>query len=107
MADFAVAHRPFRQADIEAAGVDQSRRILAHQAIGDGMFGEKNCVGLVPLWKRIFTPTVPNDDNQRADIQTSHDFLSLSTPSSYPKRDIFSRGADTTASESAKGNPTY
>ena len=47
--DLAVAHRPFGQADVEAAGVDQRVRILGHQPVGDRMLREVDGVGVVPL----------------------------------------------------------
>src|SRR5580658_6549513 len=59
---FTVAHRPFGQADIEAAGVNQRVGILRHQPIGHRMLGQEDRVGPVPLRMRILTPSVADDD---------------------------------------------
>ena len=66
------------QADIKAARVDQRRWILRHQLVGDGMFGEIDGVGLVPLRIRIFSPAITDDQNEGAFhflpfVDTKHD----------------------------------
>jgi len=63
MTDFAVAHRPFGQADIEAAGGDERRRIVLHERVIDRCVGEQDGIGFVPLVRGVFSPAVTDDQN--------------------------------------------
>jgi hypothetical protein len=76
--DFAVAHGGVGEADVEAAGVNERARILAHDAIGDGMFREEDCVGVIPFWVGIFSPAITNNDHTRASFSARHSILSKS-----------------------------
>ena len=62
MADFAVAHLAFGQADKRAAGVDQSIRILAQQPVVGWLAGERDGVG---FGFGAVSPAVEDDENER------------------------------------------
>src|SRR5207245_6352238 len=66
MPDFAVAHCSFRQPDIKPAGMNQHRRILRHQLVGDRVLREIDGVGVVPLREGIFPPAIADDENEWA-----------------------------------------
>src|SRR5690242_18871698 len=61
VADFAVAHLPFGQADVWAAGLDQGVRIFLQQAVVSWLSRERDSVsfGFGPI-----TPAVKDDKNE-------------------------------------------
>src|ERR1035437_6630116 len=67
MADFAVAHLPFRQPDKRPAGVNQRVRILAQQPVVDRLGRGGGSVG---LGFGAVSPAVEDDENER--FRTGH-----------------------------------
>ncbi len=67
VADLAVAHLAFGQADERAAGVDERVGILAQQAVVGGLAGECDGVG---FGFGAVAPAVEDDEDQR--FRTCH-----------------------------------
>ena len=72
VADFAVAHGAFGQADVKAAGVDS---VVGYSAMSRSATGclAKDGVCLVPLRIGVFSPSVTNDDHTGTMLRTNHD----------------------------------
>src|SRR5579883_330710 len=62
MADFAVAHLPFRQTNERAAGVDQSVGILAQQPVVGRLARQRDGIGFGP---GAVTPAIKDDEDER------------------------------------------
>ncbi len=75
VADFAVAHGALGKPDVKARCVDQHVGIFRHEPIGDGMLGEVNSVGVVPLRIRIFPPAIANDQDEWSFFHVGHHFF--------------------------------
>ena len=75
VADFAVAHGAFGQADVEAGGVDERRGIFGHESIRHRMLRQINRVGVVPLRIRIFPPAIADDQDEWSLFHVGHHFF--------------------------------
>ena len=69
MANFAVAHLPFRQPDKRPAGMNQRVRILAQQPVISRLARQRDGIG---LGFGAISPAVENDENER--FRTRHKF---------------------------------